>query len=315
MISIIIPVYNVEKYLPRCIESILGQTYKNIELILVDDGSPDNCPQICDNYAKDDDRVKILHQCNAGVSAARNAGLNLAKGEYIGFVDPDDWVAPEMYEKMVAEIDREDADLVICGYDYFDEEGNVDTKRLYRIKENERLTQKDVMNRFSDMPPSIRHGVVNKLFRQSLLQGMRFAEGLHSSEDVLFLSEYVLKIKNAVMIHQPFYKNTVRRGSATHGGLNIESLADSFRAHDKMYLDIVRQYPELKNHSLAFLLDVCTLKYYEARNKIDLIENYNKKQINKRLKAMRCYIKKKALGAIFNKEVYWKTRIFYLLFL
>ena len=208
---------------------------------------------------------------------------------------------------------REDADLVVCGYDYFDEEGNVDTKRLYKTRENEKLTQKDVMHRFSDMPPSIRHGVVNKLFRKGLLQEIRFAEGLHSSEDVLFLSEYVLKIKSAIMIHQPFYKNTVRQGSATHGGLNIESLADSFRAHDKMYSDIVRQYPELKNHSLAFLLDVCTLKYYEARNKIDSIESSNKKQINNRMKEMRSYIKKKALEAIFNKEVYWKNRIMYLI--
>ena len=313
MISIIVPVYKVEKYLPRCIESILNQTYKDLELILIDDGSPDNCPQICDEYAKKDSRIVVLHQKNKGVSAARNAGLNLAKGEYIGFVDPDDFVVPEMYETMSGEMERQQVELAICGYDYFDENGNVDIKRLYKSRENELLTQKEIMNRFSDMPPSIRHGVWNKLFKKNLLHEIRFIEGLHSSEDVFFLNEYVLRVKKAVMIHQPFYKNTVREGSATHGGLSIESLADSFRAHDKMYNDVIQYYPELKNRSLAFLLDVCTLKYNEAKNKADQINNSDKVQVNIRLKNMRIYIKKMAIQAVFDREIYWKTRIYYLL--
>ena len=313
MISIIVPVYKVEKYLPRCIESILNQTYKDLELILIDDGSPDNCPQICDEYAKKDSRIVVLHQKNKGVSAARNAGLNLAKGEYIGFVDPDDFVVPEMYETMSGEMERQQVELAICGYDYFDENGNVDIKRLYKSRENELLTQKEIMNRFSDMPPSIRHGVWNKLFKKNLLHEIRFIEGLHSSEVVFFLNEYVLRVKKAVMIHQPFYKNTVREGSATHGGLSIESLADSFRAHDKMYNDVIQYYPELKNRSLAFLLDVCTLKYNEAKNKADQINNSDKVQVNIRLKNMRIYIKKMAIQAVFDREIYWKTRIYYLL--
>ena len=313
MISIIVPIYNVEKYLSKCIESILNQTYKNIELILVDDGSPDNSPQICDHYANADDRVCVIHQCNAGVSAARNAGLKIAMGQYIGFVDPDDWVAPEMYDGMIAEIENGDTDLVICGYNYYDEEGNVDTKRLYEIRENECLSQKDVMSRFFDMPPTVRHGVWNKLFKRSLLEGILFVEGLHSSEDVMFLNEYVLKIQNAVMVHRPYYKNTVRHGSATHGGLNIESLAASFEAHDKMYFDTTELYPELKNHSLAFLLDVCTLKYNEARKQYIQLTDKEKKKKASHLTQMKRYIKKHALLAMLDDEIYWKTRISYLL--
>lgn len=99
MISIIVPIYKVEKFLPKCIESILNQTYSDFELILVDDGSPDKCPEICDEYAAKDQRIIVIHQKNSGVSAARNAGLKRAKGQYIGFVDPDDFVAPDMYEK------------------------------------------------------------------------------------------------------------------------------------------------------------------------------------------------------------------------
>ena len=97
MISVIVPIYNVEKYLPQCVESLMNQTLKDIEIILVDDGSPDCCPVICDEYAEKDKRIKVIHQKNAGVSAARNEGLKNAQGAFIGFVDPDDWVAPEIY--------------------------------------------------------------------------------------------------------------------------------------------------------------------------------------------------------------------------
>ena len=142
---------------------------------------------------------------------------------------------------------------------------------------------------------------------------MSFKEGFHSSEVVLFLNEYVLRVKKAVMIHRPFYKNTVRKGSATHGGLSIESLADSFRAHDKMYNDIIRLYPELKNHSLAFLLDVCTLKYFEAKEKFQSIPKAEQPKAEIRLKSMHQYIKKYAWEAVFDHEIYWKTRLFYIL--
>ena len=100
LISVIVPVYKVEQYLDECIQSIINQTYKNLEIILVDDGSPDRCPEMCDEYAKQDSRVKVIHQKNAGVSAARNAGIDVARGEYIGFVDSDDLIAPDMYDKL-----------------------------------------------------------------------------------------------------------------------------------------------------------------------------------------------------------------------
>ena len=203
MVSIIIPVYKVEKYLSKCIESIFKQTYFDLELILVDDGSPDKCPEICDTYASKDERVVVIHQKNAGVSAARNAGLEKAKGEYIGFVDPDDWIAPEMYKKMISELESSESDLAICGYEYYDEDYHVDEQRRYKVRFNEVVDQKEIMNRFSDMPPSIRHVVWNKVFRKDLLDKQKFKVGLHSSEDVYFLNEYVQKIQRAVIVHQP----------------------------------------------------------------------------------------------------------------
>ena len=113
-ISIIVPVYKAEKYLPRCVESLLSQTYRELEIILVDDGSPDNCPEICDGYAEKDSRVKVIHKENGGVSSARNAGLEAASGDYITFVDSDDYVDGQMYEKMLSVAEEYSCDVVMC---------------------------------------------------------------------------------------------------------------------------------------------------------------------------------------------------------
>lgn len=119
LISIIVPIYNVEKYLKRCIDSIINQTYKKLEIILVDDGSKDNSGKICDKYAKKDIRIKVIHKKNEGVSEARNVGLKVSTGEYIGFVDADDFVEKDMYEKMYKKAKEVDADIVICDYQFY----------------------------------------------------------------------------------------------------------------------------------------------------------------------------------------------------
>lgn len=312
MISIIIPIYKVEKYLSQCIDSLISQTESDIEIILVDDGSPDACGEICDEYAKNDNRIVVIHQPNKGVSAARNAGLDIAKGEYIGFVDPDDWVAPEMFGEMLKVMSSNDVEFVICGYDYYDEAGYLDKKRRYVEKSNETISQKEILHRFADMPPSIRHGVCNKLFKKTLLH-TQFKEGLHSSEDVLFLTEYVQNVRNAVVIHKPFYKNRVRDGSATHGELSVDSLADSLMVHDKMYEDSIKLYPELKSYCGAFLMDVCVLKYSMAERKLQSAPKDEQIILRKRMKAMKKHIRKRAWQNVFNKEIYWKTRISYLI--
>ena len=116
IISIIVPVYKVEQYLRRCLDSVQNQIFTDWECILIDDGSPDNSGQICDEYAQKDERFRVIHQENAGVSAARNAGLDSAKGEWIGFVDSDDWIEPEMYQFLYTNAIDKKADVIICGY-------------------------------------------------------------------------------------------------------------------------------------------------------------------------------------------------------
>lgn len=314
MISIIVPIYNVEKYLPKCVDSLLRQTYTDLEIILVDDGSPDRCPEICDGYAALDARVRVIHQKNSGVSAARNAGLASAKGAWIGFMDPDDWADSTMYEKLLQAMQKYGCELAICGYDYYDESYCVDESRRYPIRESELLDRRELLKRLSDMPPTVRHGVSNKLFPASALKDISFPENLRSSEDVAFLTACMKNVQNAVVVHQPLYQNLVRKGSATHGALKIESLADSFQAHKDMYEMIIAAYPDLKDHSLAFLMDVCLLKYGEAKGKAAPLSGQEKSDAEKRLRQMRRFIKKYAWQALFDKEIYWKTRIFYFIF-
>ena len=116
MISVIVPIYKVEKYLPRCVDSIINQTFADIEIILVNDGSPDRCGQICDDYALHENRIKVFHKENGGLSDARNTGIELAKGEYITFVDSDDYIAPNMLEHLMSNLEQYNADIVQCGF-------------------------------------------------------------------------------------------------------------------------------------------------------------------------------------------------------
>ena len=124
-VSIVVPIYNVEKYLEQCIDSIINQTLKDIEIILVDDGSPDNCPQMCDEYAKKDSRIKVVHKKNGGLSSARNAGIEVATGDYIGFVDSDDYIELDMYEKMYNIAIENNVDFVMSDYYRVSEEGKI----------------------------------------------------------------------------------------------------------------------------------------------------------------------------------------------
>ena len=116
MISVIVPVYKVEPYLRQCVDSILDQSYEDLEVLLIDDGSPDNCSEICEEYARLDDRVKTFHTENRGLSSARNYGLQQAKGEFVGFVDSDDWIEPDMFMNLLQRMEEAGADFCVCGY-------------------------------------------------------------------------------------------------------------------------------------------------------------------------------------------------------
>ena len=169
LISIIIPVYKVEKYLEKCINSIIGQTYTNLQIILVDDGSPDNSGKICDKYAKKDSRVEVIHKSNGGLSEARNSGIERAKGKYIGFVDSDDYIKEDMYEVLYNLITRFQADVSICNlYDVVGDEKNI--RNINEgIKEYNRI---DILKEVL-MDKNIQSYAWNKLYKKELFDNLK----------------------------------------------------------------------------------------------------------------------------------------------
>lgn len=166
LISVIVPIYKVEDYLEKCIESILNQSYKNLEIILIDDGSPDNCPSICDRYEKLDTRIYVIHKKNGGLSDARNAGLEKATGEYISFVDSDDWLDGQFYEIMLSHILKENLDLVECGFVYVKD--NEHKEEVHHSYDQAIFSNVEAMN-FFICDKLFREIVWNKLYKRKVL--------------------------------------------------------------------------------------------------------------------------------------------------
>lgn len=202
MISVIIPIYNVEQYIKRCLDSVVGQTYGNLEIILIDDGSPDNCGKICDEYARTDKRIIVVHKMNEGVGAARNTGIDMASGKWITFVDPDDWLEPDYYEKMMDGLNGRDVDVFSNGGYIAEYRQSQEIKR--RIKENyyyagqSCLEKKEVFCAKVLAPTLSTDGFVgetsfavlwNNLYRTSFIREHKIYNilGLHPLEDTLFM--------------------------------------------------------------------------------------------------------------------------------
>lgn len=198
LVSVIIPVYKVEPYLRRCIDSIIHQTYRNLEIILVDDGSPDNCGAICDEYALRDTRVKVIHKENNGVSAARNTGLDNASGKYVGFVDSDDHIVPEMYERLMMAIESDQADIVFCSY--YSELSPTDIRSDYSVELS--LPTGEYQERMRYGMSSVE--VWSRLFRSNLFDGIRFPEG-RRYEDFIIMPALYDKANKIVGIDDRLY--------------------------------------------------------------------------------------------------------------
>lgn len=200
-ISVIVPVYRVEKYLDKCVKSIVNQTYENLEIILVDDGSPDNCPAICDEWAKKDSRIKVIHKENGGVSSARNAALKIASGEFIGFVDSDDWIEPDMYESLLKRIDETDSSIALCSY--YSVETTGDTKAHRCISDKDKLGRDDYL-RFIVLGGDGGY-IWNRLYRADIVKEVSFDENIWYSEDLLFNFKTALISKSVAVLDEPEY--------------------------------------------------------------------------------------------------------------
>lgn len=233
VISVIVPVYNIEAYLASCLDSILNQTYKNLEIILIDDGSTDSSGKICDDYAQKDSRIVVFHQQNSGVSRARNHGIIEATGEYVSFVDGDDIIAPEMYEVLYNNMKCYSADISSCGIAQRQIDGEVTTLADNSLRF---FNKQELIKGFFDTPiiKETMYGPCHKLFRTSFVKQHKFDVNYAIAEDLLFMFGCIEQSSKVVLDNRPMYFYLKRPGSAT------TSMFSEKRLHYILVADILR---------------------------------------------------------------------------
>ena len=250
-ISIIVPIYNVEPYLRRCIDSLLKQTYKNFELILVDDGSPDNCGVICDEYAAADSRVRVIHKPNGGLSDARNAGLEIASGAYIAFVDSDDWVAPDYLERMLSALEHTGADICECGI--LRTSGEVGVPVVASASPAVFNTVEALEQLIADR--EFHQHVWNKLYRKKVVVNILFPKG-KTHEDEFWTYQVFGNANTVVKIQNILYFYFQRSGSIMGKSYSLKRL-DALEAKQQRQAYIAQKFSPLTLPSKLNLLGSC----------------------------------------------------------
>ena len=226
-ISVIVPVYNVEHYLSKCINSILNQTFKDFELILVNDGSTDNSLNICKKYLKKDNRIKIISKTNGGLSEARNYGLNKAIGKYVCFIDSDDFVEQDYLSELYHTSERLDADITICGFYTVDEEyKRIDTAFLNEPKDIQKMSGQNVVKYLYRENSTVNVVAWNKLYKRSLFENLRYEVG-RFFEDEYMIVPVLWKAKNVSFVRIPLYNYLQRSDSIMHTNLNLKKVKDA----------------------------------------------------------------------------------------
>ena len=252
LISVIVPIYKVQDYLDRCVQSIVNQTYKNLEIILVDDGSPDDCPRICDEWAKKDQRIKVIHKENGGLSDARNFGLDHATGDYIGFLDSDDKVFNNIYERLYLMIKENDSDMAMCSYLRSDEDLNNEelSIKTYNIKE----IYDDIML------DKINAHVWDKLYKKECFDDIKFPYGLHFEDLAIFYKMAFNMKKITISNEQLYYYRVDRNDSITQDNKNSlfngVCIAKIYREKtDFAYINNINVKKEVLNMSIKYNTD------------------------------------------------------------
>lgn len=298
LISVIIPVYKVEEYLENCIQSVIKQTISDMEIILVDDGSPDQCPKICDLWANKDSRIKVIHKENGGLSDARNAGLNIAQGEYISFVDSDDWIAPDMYEIMLKALKREHADICACGIMGCYPSRNVPMPVCSAVG--------DAKSIFSILYSDALYPVAawNKLYKRKCWSELRFPKG-KICEDAFTTYKLIDQAKRIVQIEDTLYFYRIRPNSIMTAKFCAQRM-DEEEAWRMNYKFIAEHYPELKKRAYDFYLQ-------RVNNLIHAIEPSERTQFEKEYGYLHRILQKNLLYIMVRSRLKMKYRIRFLL--
>ena len=271
LISIIIPVYNVEKYLDKCVASVVNQTYTNLEIILVDDGSPDNCPAICDQWQAKDSRIKVIRQENGGLSVARNEGLKIATGEFVGFVDSDDWIEPQMYELLLTALLETDADIAVCNYQIETEASNSNISNT-ELPVRKQYTPETALEKIFKWQEFIRNYVWNKLYRRTIISDIKFSEG-KLYEDVPWTTKVIGNSQKIVSIDCLLYHYLIRFDSLTRDGqYKLRRLHDECEMIEQRLEYIRGHFPKLEKLAASTLQNFCCREYLELSLKYSRLD-------------------------------------------
>ena len=304
-ISIVIPVYQVENYIKRCLDSILSQTYSNLEIILIDDGSRDMSGKICDEYVKKDSRVKVIHQDNAGVSVARNKGLDICTGDYVTFVDSDDFIEPFMYEEMMEKVTEYKCDVVMC--DCVKDDGVIQTPYTHDIRagfyDYDQLKEEYyphlLMMENVEYPATISNCLI--LFRREVASSIRYIEGVRYSEDLLFGAQLLYNAKSFYYMKGKFYYNYwMNSDSASH--TFKEDKWEDYKVLYKKSNKLFRQDKQILNQSYLMLL----FFLYNYAGDILRCKNYSKKEKHRYLKSI---LSDESIIELFNNIRVYELRI------
>lgn len=249
LISVIVPVYGVESFLDKCVFSVVNQTYTNLEIILVDDGSPDSCGEMCDTWAKKDKRIQVIHKTNGGLSDARNAGLAVATGSLIGFIDSDDWIESAFFERLYEVMTTCNADVAECATQFVDEKGSVLRTRKVATENTDRLAS---MRRLI-LEDGVYQTVWDKLYRREIVQGIPFEVGKYN-EDEFWTYQVLMRANSIAFVSVPLYNYLQRSGSIIGTGYNMRRL-DGLNARFQR-MQRLQEYSELADLSCQqFILD------------------------------------------------------------
>ena len=272
LISVIVPVYKVEKYIHKCIESIINQTYDNLEIILIDDGSPDNCPKICDEYALRDNRIKVIHQENKGLSSARNKGIELAKGEYIGFVDSDDYIEPSMFQDLYNAIVENNVDISICNFYVINDKTK--EKNVKNSCENKQYNKMEALKEIL-LDTHIQSYAWNKLYKRKLFEDVKYPVG-KKYEDI-GTTFYLFERSNKIQyIGKPEY-NYLNREDSIVFNYNEQTIIDYIDIIIERYKYVEKKFEELKKYNFYYLAKTLITAY----NDVNSLLNINNKLIVK----------------------------------
>ena len=278
LISVIVPIYRVEQYLDVCISSVISQTYKKIEIILVDDGSPDRCGMLCDEWQKKDLRIKVIHQKNGGLSNARNTALKIAKGEYIAFVDSDDVVSSTMLEKLLHTLQQENADIAECNYVMFTDK--IPIHKTVANAEVSGYTTEDALSRFLE-ESTFKCVVWNKLYNRKIFDTVRFEEGkLH--EDVFFTYQAFGLSKRIAKIEESHYYYRQRSGSIMQQKFSLRNL-DALEGRRRQYFYIRDHFSKLSGKAQGQFLGNCL---YMGQKALRFMDNDLKNQAMNRIQPL-----------------------------